>query len=101
MFKFVTKALSPLFGKKGGAKKGKKKGRAKKLAKAGGRKAPSAAVGGTREMTPEREKLLEEAMAMQRAKADVFKDLSATEKKKLHALAVKTLLRPGRGKNGG
>ena len=87
MFEFVAKLWSSLFGaKRAGRKKGKR--RARKRRKGGDGRPAAAAAPQRREMTPERRKLLDEAMAVQRAKADIFKDLEDEEKQKL--------LRPGR-----
>jgi hypothetical protein len=102
MASFIGKSLSSLFGKKGGGKKGKKrrkKGGAKKSRAATAR--PPADPDAPREMTSQRRKIIEEAMAVQRAKADIFNDLNDEQKQKLYALALKTLLRQGRGDNGG
>ena len=49
-----------------------------------------------RVMTPERQELIRQAMAVQRAKTKIFEDLKDEDKQKLYALAVKTLLREGR-----
>jgi hypothetical protein len=46
-------------------------------------------------MTPERKKIIDDAMAVQQAKATIFNDLNDDQKQKLYALAVKALLRQG------
>ena len=49
-----------------------------------------------RVMTPERQELIRNAMAVQRAKAKILDDLNDVDKQKLYALAVKNLLREGK-----
>lgn len=46
-----------------------------------------------RVMTPERQELIRQAMAVQRAKSKIFDDLKDADKQKLYALAIKKLLR--------
>jgi len=43
-------------------------------------------------ITPEREELIRNAMAIQKAKSQIFDDLDDEQKKKLYALAMKALL---------
>lgn len=96
MASFIRKSMSSLFGKKGGGKKGKKKrkkGAAKKTRVASAN--PPADPDSPRVMTPQRKKIIEDAMAVQRAKATIFNDLNDEQKQRLYALAVKTLLRQG------
>jgi hypothetical protein len=97
MASFIGKSLSSLFGKKKDGKKGKKKrkkGAAKKTRPAT-TEATSVDPDTPRPMTPERKKIIENAMAVQRAKANIFNDLNDEQKQRLYALAVKTLLRQG------
>lgn len=47
---------------------------------------------GQREMTPERQELIRQAMEVQRAQAKILDDLKDEDKQKLYALALKTLL---------
>jgi hypothetical protein len=49
-----------------------------------------------RVMTPERQELIRNAMAIQRSKAKVLDDLKDEDKQKLYAIAIKNLLREGR-----
>jgi len=52
-----------------------------------------------RVMTPERRKLIEEAMRVHRAKSKVLDDLKDDDKKKLYAAAIKAFLHEDDGKN--
>jgi len=44
-------------------------------------------------VTPDRQKLIQDAMAVHRAQSKIIDDLGDEEKRKLYAIAVKTLLR--------
>ena len=44
-----------------------------------------------RDMTPERQALIQQALDLQRSKAHVLKDLSTEEREKLYVIALKTL----------
>jgi len=96
MASFIGKSLSALFGKKKprtkkGKKKKDKKGGSSKKARSATPVDPKAPI----KMTPERKKIIDDAMAVQRAKATIFNDLNDDQKQKLYALAVKALLRQG------
>lgn len=52
-------------------------------------------------MTPERQELIQHAMKVRSAKAQILDDLSDEHKQKLYALAVKALLREGKDEEPG
>ncbi len=51
-------------------------------------------------MTPARQQIIQDAMKVRAAKAKVLDDLSDEQKKKLYALAIKSLLNEGRDDKG-
>lgn len=100
MLKSVAKALRDMFAGKAVVDKPAKK--KKKKAKAGSRDAEIGALRKTakRVMTPERKKLIEDALRVQRAKARILDDLEDEDKRKLYAAAVKAFLHEDDGRGG-
>lgn len=100
MLKSVAKALRNLVAGKAVVDKPAKK--KKKKAKVGSRNAEIGALRKTakRVMTPERKKLIEDALRVQRAKARILDDLEDEDKRKLYAAAVKAFLHEDDGRGG-
>ncbi len=94
----MVQTIKQLTDEKTGKRAGKKLG--KKAKKETRRRNEPAGADAEGEITSERKKLIEHALSVQRAKAHIFNDLKDEEKKKLYALAVKTLLRQDDGKKG-
>ena len=93
MLKFVSNALLSLVMEKKAREKLEER-RAAQKASAGEEQTAAPGANPKRETTPERQELIRNALAIQRAKASIFDDLTINQKEKLHALAEKLLVRP-------
>lgn len=106
MLKSVSKALRSLVaGKTATDKPAAKRGaesKAKARAMAGPREEQPDALGknANRVMTPERRKLIADALRIHRAKSRILDDLEDEEKRKLYAAAVKAFLHEDDGRGG-
>ena len=102
MFKFVSKALLPLVMDK----KARKKLQALRDSESGSPPDappadPQAPPAGKKEMTPEREELIRQAMAVHRAKSKILDDLSEEDRQKLYDVALREFRRAQEKKGGG
>ena len=93
MLKFVSNALLSLVMEKKAREKLEER-RAAKKASTNEVQTADPGANPKRAMTPERQELIRNALAVQRSKANIFDDLTIHQKEKLHALAEKLLVRP-------